>query len=71
MHRLMGTPVIRGRMITNDDGPTAPYVVVINETLAHKYFAGQDPLGNRLTWAAKGTGAIKPYTIVGVHWRSG
>ena len=43
----MGTPVVRGRMITDDDSANAPYVVVINETLAHKYFAGNDPLGNR------------------------
>ncbi|HZD94796.1 MAG TPA: ABC transporter permease, partial [Candidatus Sulfotelmatobacter sp.] len=64
--RLMGTPVVRGRMISNDDGPNAPYVVAINETLAHKYFSGQDPLGQQIELGGKDTGAVKPYTIVGV-----
>lgn len=64
--RLMGTPVVRGRMITNDDSANAPYVVVINETFAHKYFAGKDPLGQQIDLGGEGTGAIKPYTIVGI-----
>lgn len=63
--RLMGTPVIRGRMITNDDSANAPYVMVINEALAHKYFAGKDPLGQQVD-LGEGTGAIKPYNIVGI-----
>jgi len=63
--RLMGTPVIRGRMITNDDSANAPYVMVINEALAHKYFAGKDPLGQQVD-LGEGTGATKPYTIVGI-----
>ncbi|HEY7404144.1 MAG TPA: ABC transporter permease [Candidatus Angelobacter sp.] len=64
--RLMGTPLIRGRMINDNDGATAPYVVVINETLARKYFAGQDPIGQQIDLEGKTTGAYKPYTIVGV-----
>jgi predicted permease len=64
--RLLGTPVVRGRMITNDDGANAPYVIVINETLARKYFAGKDPLGQQIDLGGEDTGAIKPYTIVGV-----
>jgi predicted permease len=63
--RVMGTPVIRGRMISDSDGPTAPFVMVINETLARKYFSGQDPLGQQID-LGKGTGAVKPYTIVGI-----
>ena len=64
--RLMGTPVVRGRMINNDDGPNAPYVVAINEALARKYFAGQNPIGQQIDLGGKDTGALKPYTIVGV-----
>ncbi|HET8889063.1 MAG TPA: ABC transporter permease [Candidatus Angelobacter sp.] len=64
--RLMGTPVIRGRMISNDDSANAPYVVVINETLARKYFVEKDPLGQQIDLGGEGTGAVKPYTIVGV-----
>ena len=64
--RLMGTPVIRGRMISNSDGPASPFVVVINEALAHKYFANKDPLGQQIDLGGKATGAVTPYTIVGV-----
>jgi ABC-type antimicrobial peptide transport system permease subunit len=39
---------------------------VINETLARKYFAGQDPIGQQIDLEGKTTGAYKPYTIVGV-----
>lgn len=64
--RTMGTPILRGRMIDDGDVATAPFVVVINETLAKKYFAGKDPLQKQLDLGGKDTGMIKPYTIVGV-----
>jgi predicted permease len=64
--RLMGTPVVRGRMITEDDSANAPYAIVINETLAHKYFPDKDPLGQQIDLGGKDTGVLKPYTVVGV-----
>ena len=64
--RTMGTPVVRGRMIQDDDGAAAPYVVVINQTLAKKFFAGQDPLGKQINLGGVDTGMVKPFTIVGV-----
>jgi predicted permease len=64
--RTMGTPVIGGRMIADSDGASAPFVAVVNETLAKKYFAGQDPLGRQINLGGKDTGMLKPFTIVGV-----
>jgi putative ABC transport system permease protein len=64
--RLMGTPVVRGRMITEQDTANAPFVAVINETLARKYFAGQEALGQDLDLGGKNTGMLKPYNIVGI-----
>lgn len=64
--RTLGTPIVRGRMVTDDDVATTPFVIVINEVLAHKYFAGRDPLGKQINLGGKHTGMIKPYTIVGV-----
>ena len=64
--QLMGTPVIRGRMIGDDDTENAPYVIAVNEALARKYFSGKDPLGMQLDLGGKNTGMIQPYTIVGV-----
>lgn len=64
--KTFGTPIIRGRMIGDDDVANAPFVTVINEVLAKKYFVGKDPLGQQLNLGGKDTGMIKPYTIVGV-----
>jgi len=64
--RTLGTPLVRGRMITDADGATTPFVAVVNETLAKKYFQGTDPLGKQINLGGKDTGMIKPYTIVGV-----
>jgi predicted permease len=64
--RTLGTPVRRGRMVNDSDTTDAPYVAVINEALARKYFAGEDPLQKQLDLGGKDTGMLKPYTIVGV-----
>ncbi|HLZ39494.1 MAG TPA: ABC transporter permease [Candidatus Sulfotelmatobacter sp.] len=64
--RALGTPIIRGRMISDDDVASAQFVTVINDTLARKYFAGNDPLGKQIDLGGKDTGMLKPYTIVGV-----
>jgi predicted permease len=39
--------LLRGRSFTDADDPTKPQVVVINQTLARKYFPGEDPVGQR------------------------
>jgi putative ABC transport system permease protein len=63
--QLMGTPILKGRMISNDDNANAPFVSVINQTLAHKYFSNRDPLGQKIDLGAE-NGAVQPYTVVGV-----
>jgi predicted permease len=64
--RTMGTPIVRGRMVGDGDTLSTPFAVVVNETLAKKYFAGKDPLGKQINLGGKDTGMMKPYTIVGV-----
>jgi ABC-type antimicrobial peptide transport system permease subunit len=63
---LLGTPVLRGRMISDSDTATAPYVIVINQALAREVFGTHDPLGHQIDLGGKETGMIKPYTIIGV-----
>ncbi len=63
--RVMGTPMIRGRMINEDDSAAAPTVVVINEALAKNYFANEDPIGKELD-LGEGTGMHRLVKIVGV-----
>jgi putative ABC transport system permease protein len=44
----MRIPLLRGRVFTDQDVTGATPVVVINQTVAEKYFAGQDPIGRTL-----------------------
>ncbi len=46
--RALGARVLRGRDFTEADTLERPGVVVINETLARRYFPNQDPIGQRL-----------------------
>jgi putative ABC transport system permease protein len=59
----MGIPVLRGRDFNATDGPKAPRVVVINETMARQLFGSGDPIGRRLRI---GTPDATPVTIVGI-----
>jgi predicted permease len=44
----MGMRILRGRALRETDTATAQHVVVVNQTLADRYFRGQDPIGKRL-----------------------
>jgi predicted permease len=60
----LGIPLLLGRDLTDADTSTAPKVVVVNQTFAHRFLAGRDALGHHL---AMDKGARAPqYTIVGV-----
>jgi putative ABC transport system permease protein len=44
---VMGQRLLRGREFTNRDRGRAPFVGVINETMARRYWLGQDAVGHR------------------------
>jgi putative ABC transport system permease protein len=44
----MGIPVLKGRAFTPSDRADAPKAIIINETFAERFFAGEDPVGRRL-----------------------
>jgi putative ABC transport system permease protein len=46
--RVMQIPLIRGRLITEQDTATSPPVVLINETMARRFFPDEDAIGKRL-----------------------
>jgi putative ABC transport system permease protein len=46
--RTLNIPVLRGRTFTAQEAAEKRPVVVISETLARKYFPGQDPVGRRI-----------------------
>jgi putative ABC transport system permease protein len=44
----MGIPVVRGRVFDERDHAGVPDVVVINQTLADRYWANENPVGKRI-----------------------
>ena len=61
----LGIPLIRGRDFTEQDTTSSSPVVIINEELARRYFANEDPVGQRLKIG--GAQSVLPWmTIVGV-----
>jgi len=40
--------LLRGRYFTEADDASRPLVVIINQSLANKYFPGEDPIGRRI-----------------------
>jgi putative ABC transport system permease protein len=64
--RAMGTTVLEGRVFTDRDGPGAPLVAVIDESLAARYWPGGNPIGRRFKGQdARGSGD-EWLTVIGV-----
>jgi len=59
----IGLSVIRGRFISEQDGPNMFPVVVISQTLAQRFFAHEDALGHKLRL---GRDDATWYTIIGI-----
>jgi putative ABC transport system permease protein len=64
--RLMGMPLLHGRAFTADDRAGRPRSVIIDETLAQKYFPGKDPIGQQIDDNQSDEKNPPPLTIVGV-----
>jgi predicted permease len=63
--KAIGTPLLRGRFPSIEDGPDTPQVAVINDAMARRSWPGQDPVGRRFKFGAQD--AEQPwYTVVGV-----
>jgi putative ABC transport system permease protein len=61
----MGIRVVRGRGFTEHDDERAAGVVIINETMAAKYWPGEDPIGKRLQISYNNTPAREIVGIAG------
>jgi predicted permease len=60
----IGTPLMRGRAITEHDTPGSKHVAVVDLAFARKFFPGEDPIGKRFGLSLPGHGY--DYEIVGV-----
>jgi len=63
--RVLGIPLIRGRMFDERDGANAPHVAVISESLAQDRWPHQDPIGHTLEFGNM-DGDVRLLTIVGI-----
>ncbi len=62
----MGIPLLSGREFTDADTATSTPVVLINEKLARRFFAGRDPIGLHIS-IGSGRDAPQPgFEVVGV-----
>ena len=64
--RAVGTPILQGRAISDNDTDERPYVAVVNRTFARDFLRGMNPIGQRISLGGKETQMVQPYTIVGV-----
>jgi putative ABC transport system permease protein len=62
--RTMNIPLLSGRTFTEKEAIEARHVAVINEALARKYFAGENPIGKRIIVDMKDS--PEPTEIIGV-----
>jgi len=58
---LVEMPLIRGRLFDRHDGPDSPPTIVIDQSMARRYFPNEDPIGKRMKLTAPGW-----QTIVGI-----
>ncbi|HKF45257.1 MAG TPA: ABC transporter permease [Thermoanaerobaculia bacterium] len=59
----LGVPILAGRDFTEADREGAPPVVIVNETLARRFWPGQDPLGKFLQTGGERAATLQ---VVGV-----
>ena len=64
--RTMNIPVTQGRAFTERDSETAPLVIVINQAIARRDFAGENPIGKRVSLGTNAQGETVWWEIVGV-----
>jgi putative ABC transport system permease protein len=61
-----GIPLVKGRPFATTDGPASGKVVIVNQTLADKFFRNEDPVGKRIGF----TGELLKFTPLTDEWRT-
>ncbi|HET8965048.1 MAG TPA: ABC transporter permease [Candidatus Acidoferrum sp.] len=63
--RVLGIPLIRGRIFDGQDGANAPHVAVISESLARERWPTEDPIGHTIEFGNM-DGDLRLLTIAGI-----
>ncbi|MFL6584598.1 MAG: ABC transporter permease [Chthoniobacterales bacterium] len=61
----MGQPLLQGRDFVESDGPDAPLVCIVSQSIARRFWAKESPLGKRIRWGRL-DGTRPWFTVVGV-----
>ena len=64
--RVMGIPLLAGRLFNPHDIASAPRVSIISEEMSRVYFPNQDPLGKQITFGFGPSGGKATREIVGI-----
>ena len=64
--RASGIPLLKGREFHETDRDSSGRVVIINKTLADKFFPDRDPIGQRIAWS----GDVLRFIGVSGDWRT-
>jgi predicted permease len=65
--KTMQIPMVRGRVFGDFDTPTSEPAAIVSQSLATKYWPGQEPIGKRLKISADANDDTQPWrTVVGV-----
>lgn len=64
--RALGIPILRGRPLNQGDVDGALSVKVVSQTLAERYWPGEDPIGKRISYGTNEKNEPQWSTVVGV-----
>jgi len=59
----MGIPLLQGRLFNDGDRIDTPAVILVNQTLARRFWPGEDPVGKQIKFVGDGGGDA---TVIGV-----
>lgn len=48
--RALGIPLLSGQFFTGRENPDGPYVIVINQSMANRYWPGENAVGKRISF---------------------
>lgn len=64
--KAIGARVVKGRFFDESDAATSGGKIIINETMAQRFWPGQNPLGTRIKPGYNYSGAPASYEIIGI-----